>query len=492
MKRAKSWTAILLLAFLWLSLIVNTGSAAETLLKSDFNKENFAKTIDFFDYVRANALLHDFQPSPQNWHAYVYVTYVNKFGLKMLYTGLCNVSFGDQVYLTIPMQTFMMHYKTAEKGRNVLVSSSFIMLLAFNDSEYSIYPDSPDRNDTLWGSLSLGFNFQKWFPNVTLPSLCSKTINYPLTSSEDGYTWSWGMKYTNLTAIWWRTYISPDNHTYSSHPFALTTYDELTFNYTLTIDPSTHKATLTENYVIGRMRDLWIFQGWFIIPFYSHYNSTGCYMYNHKISNETIYQFIERNRIKMSIIEFQNFIMLDHKTECLANGKNVTDNEVFVSNTTISTYSDDGEKIFDTSFGVKENYKLYNFTEDPTETSYQIYEAITRTVQIEGIAKNEILHSHKNVLKCIPLLVANMHPEMLQKAKEKIANITRADYLYIISYSNYSGYRVEHDPVYTVYITTETAPTNQTAKYLIIIVVVAVVIIVAALIVKRRKRENLT
>ena len=43
MKRAKSWTAILLLAFLWLSLIVNTGSAAETLLKSDFNKENFAK-----------------------------------------------------------------------------------------------------------------------------------------------------------------------------------------------------------------------------------------------------------------------------------------------------------------------------------------------------------------------------------------------------------------------------------------------------------------
>ena len=141
---------------------------------------------------------------------------------------------------------------------------------------------------------------------------------------------------------------------------------------------------------------------------------------------------------------------------------------------------------------LRKTIKLYNFTEDPTETSYQIYEAITRTVQIEGIAKNEILHSHKNVLKCIPLLVANMHPEMLQKAKEKIANITRADYLYIISYPNYSGYRVEHDPVYTAYITTETAPTNQTAKYLIIIVVVAVVIIVAALIVKRRKRENLT
>lgn len=46
---------------------------------------------------------------PKNWHAYVYTAYVNKFGLQMLYTGLCNVSFGDQAFLTIPLQTFIMH-----------------------------------------------------------------------------------------------------------------------------------------------------------------------------------------------------------------------------------------------------------------------------------------------------------------------------------------------------------------------------------------------
>jgi len=488
-KKFKKLTTILLLSFLWLSIVVNASSATETLLKSDFNKESFAKTIDFFDYARAYALLHGFQPPSQKWHAYVYVTYVNKFGLKMLYTGLCNVSFNDQVYLTIPMQTLMMHYKTENKSRDALVSSSFIMLLAFNDSEYSIYPNSPDRNDTLWGSLSLGLDLQEVFPNVTFPSLCSKTVTYPLTGSEDGYTWSWGIKYTNLTALWWRTYISPDNHTYSSHPFALTTYDELTFNYTLTIDPSSHKATLTENYVIGRMRDLWVFWGWFIIPFYNHYNGTGCYRYNHKVSNETIYQFIERNKIKISIIEFQNSVLLDHKTKCIADSKNVTDNEVDISRTTVSTYSDDGERIFDASFGAKENYKLYNYTKDPTETSYQIYEAITRTVQIEGIAKNEILNNCKNILKYIPLLVANMHPQMLQKAKEKIANVTRADYLYVISYPNYSGYRVEHDPVYTAYITAETAPTNEIGKYLVIIVIVVVIIAVAAVIIKKRPKK---
>ncbi|MGQ9539052.1 MAG: hypothetical protein ACUVTE_05690 [Candidatus Bathycorpusculaceae bacterium] len=262
----------------------------------------------------------------------------------MLYTGLCNVSFGDQAFLTIPL-----HYKTENKNRDALVSSSFVMLLAFNDTQYSIYPNSPDRNDQLWASFSLGFNLQQIFPNVTFPSLCSKTVTYPLKSSGNGYTWTWGMKYTNLTALWRTT--SLQTTTYNSRPFALTTYDELSFNYTLAINPSTHKAILTETYVIGRMRDLWIFWGWFIVPLYCHYNSTGCYIYNYKLSNETIHQFIERNHIKMSIIEFQNSALLECNTVCLANEKNVTDDEVSVSNATVSTYSDDGEKIFDILWG---------------------------------------------------------------------------------------------------------------------------------------------
>ena len=492
MRYVKNLAAILLVILIQFSVFVQTGLAAETLLKSDFTKESFAKVIDFFEYVRAYALLHGYQTPPKNWHAYVYTAYVNKFGLKMLYTGLCNVSFGDQVFLTIPMQTFIMHYKTENKSRDALVSSSFLMLLAFNDTEYSLYPDSPDRNDNLWASVSLGFNLQQLFPNVTFPSLCSKTEIYPLKSSDNGYTWTWGMKYTNLTALWWRTYISPDNHTYNSRPFALTTYDELTFNYTLTIDPSTHKATLSENYVIGKMRDLWIFWGWFILPLYNHYNATGCYRYNHKISNETIYQFIERNQIKMSIIEFQNSILLDHKTICLADGKNVTDNEVFISNTTVSTYSDDGERIFDTSFGAKETYKLYNYTADPTESSYEVYKALTRTVQIDGIAKNKVLNTHKNILKYIPLFIAHMHPQMLQKAKENIGNITRANYLYVISYPNYSGYRIEHDPIYTAYITAEAASQNQAGKYIIIATVVIIAVLAIAIIARRRKTADST
>jgi len=59
-------------------LLIMTPVSADDLLKTDFEKESFAKTVDYFDYARAWALLHGL-PRPTNfWHANVYMTYVNK------------------------------------------------------------------------------------------------------------------------------------------------------------------------------------------------------------------------------------------------------------------------------------------------------------------------------------------------------------------------------------------------------------------------------
>jgi hypothetical protein len=229
-----------LLAACLSTTLVAVPVSADNLLKTDFQKESFAKTVDYFDYARAWALLHGL-PKPQNyWHAYVYMTYVNKMGLQMLYAGLQNISLANQVFLTIPMQTLLLHYKTENNSRDALVASSFLMLMGFNDTAKSIYPDSPDRNDTLWASFSFGINLKQLFPNATFPVFNSKSEIFPLTCSEDGLTWKWGMKYTNLTALWITTYLTEDNETETSIPWGLATYDELTFNYTLSIDPDTH------------------------------------------------------------------------------------------------------------------------------------------------------------------------------------------------------------------------------------------------------------
>jgi hypothetical protein len=480
--KTRSFLALLLVSVI-LANSLSPILAADTLVAGDFALESWAKNVDYFDYARAFATLHDMVAPPDSWHANVYMTYVNTNGMQVLYSGLSNITANGLTYLTIPMQAFMMHYKTENKSRDVIVASTFLMLLAFNETGDSIHADSPDRNDTLWASFSLGFNFPD---NSTLPALSSKATTIPLTSSADKLRWSWGMRYTNLTAVWWRTWTAPNNHTYNSLPFAITVYDELTFTYNLTISPTTHTAVLTENHVIGRMRDLWRFWGWFIIPLVTHYNSTGAYFLGSKISNETVYDFIQKNQIKMSIVNFQTSIMADHKTVSRSSsGENVTDSENDVGNSSITTYADDGERVFGASFGTKQTYDLYNYTSDTWGT----YNATTRTSKIDGFAKNAGLFVHHiNFLKFLPLLVVNMYPQLYAQAKANIANMTRANYFYITAYPVYSGYKVVHDPTFTAYFTA-TAAAPDTARYGLFILIVAVVAVGVAVVLMRRRKK---
>jgi hypothetical protein len=492
--KTKTLLGILLVCVTLASLVL-PAFAADNLLASDFKEESWAKTIDFFDYARAYATLHGMTEPPSNWHAYLYMTYVNARGLHMLYAGLDNITFGGPASFRIPMQTFMMHYKTNNRTRDVLLASTFLMLLAFSENSSSIYPNSPDIHDTLWASFSFGFDLSAL--NATLPVLNSKTELSPLTHSDDNLTWSWGMKYTNLTAFWWRTWIDPtDPHFDNSGPIAITVYDELTFTYNLTINPTTHNATLIENHVIGRMRHLllkWLPLLWV------HYNSTGKYFLGAKISNETIYDYIQNHQIKMSIVNFQTTILADHETYSkTASGQDATNTETSVTDTSIATYADDGEKICDANFGAKKTYKLYNYTADPTETNYKTYNATARTAKAAGFAGNAgLFRYHIGLMKFLPLLVVNMHPQLFQKAKESITNMTKANYFYLIAYPTYSGYRVVHDPTLTIYLTTSTAPVHPYLGPILIIaaiaavVTVVVVTVVVALTKRRKPRQPL-
>ena len=476
----------ILLVSITLASAIASAFAANTLLASDFQSESWAKTVDFFEYAKAYATIRGLPQPPDSYHAYLYMTYVNTHGLQLLYSGLDNITFGNGAYFNIPMQTFMMHYKTENRSRDVITASTFLMLLAFNETAQTIYPGSPDIGDTLWASFSFGFDLSAL--NATLPVLNSKTERLPLTHSDDNLTWSWGMKYTNLTASWWRTWIDPVNpHFDNSWPIAVTVYDELTFTYTLTINPTLQTATLTENHIIGRMRHLLLK----VLPLlWVHYNSTGEYFLGVKISNDTIYDFIQENQIKMSIVNFQSSVLLDRDTYSLsANGQNVTDADNTVSDSSITNYADDGEKISDVAFGTKKTYKLFNYTADPSENTFDTYDSTTRTCKVGGFAHNTGLFTyHVGLMKFLPLLVYNMHPGLYEKAKETITNMTRANYFYITAYPTYSGYRIEHDPTFTAYLDTSTGLTTQHWGFIIAIGIVAVVIIVAVTIFVRRKK----
>ena len=463
---------------------------ADTLLKDDFLLESFSKTVDFMDYARGYATQNGLQRPPDSYHAYLYTNYINTSGLHLFYAGLDNITYGGGATYRIPMQSFIMHYKTNNRTRDVLLASTFLMLLAFNETSSSTYPDSPDIHDTLWASFSMGFDLTAL--NATLPILNSKTETIPLTHSNDKLEWSWGMKYTNLTALWWRTWIDPINpHFENSWPVAVTVYDELTFTYKLTINPDAHTATLTENHIIGRMRDLLLR----VIPLvWVHYNSTGTYWLGTKIHNDTIHDFIQNNQIKMSIVNFQTSILADHETYSrTTNGQNVTDTETPVTDTSVTTYADDGEKISNADFATKKTYKLFNYTSDPTEQDYTINNATARTAKASGFAGNSGLFVyHMGLMKLLPLVVVHMYPGLYARAVATITNMSRANYFYITGYGNYSGYRVEHDPTVTVYLSTSatSTPPPSNGGIIIVIGITAAVIIIAAAIILRRKPKT--
>jgi hypothetical protein len=391
------------------------------------------------------------------------------------------------------VQNFLEHFKTPN-GKDVLTSSSFIMLLAFNDTGTSKYADSPDVNDNLYASFSLGFDVANITGSSQRPALNSKTTIIPLTTS-DNKTWTWGMKYSNLTAFWWRMFTNPLNPRFEPLPIAITTYEELTFTYKLEVDPTNHKATVTANYVIGRMTNLWLIHWILFWPIVAHFNSTGSYLPNGtKISNTTIYQFLEQQHIKMSIVLFQNSLVLDYTTKSTFNNQNVTDAEINVSNGAIVTEAGN-EDIFKAEFGTKKQYNLYNYTADPTETEYDTYHAVTRTAPRAGYARNPLFSLHVALLKYVPVIFKHIDPSLYQKAINLMCNMTYSDYFYLVSYPKYSGFKVEHDPTYTAYIATPPTPptgttTGQpslTGLFGIIIIAVIVVAVVGTVLVLRKR-----
>ena len=468
-------------------------SAVDTLEPSDFKLKSWSKTIDFLDYVRAYAAQHGKKPPSDDSHAYLHLTYVNVSGMQMVYAGLANITL-NQTSLTIPIQTFMMHYKSKDGLNDVVTASSFIMLLAFSEEDGTVFQQSPDRNDTLYASFSLGCDLREYFGKSTPPELKSKTEIIPLTN-EDDLTWTWGMKYTNLTAIWWKASIDPHKPARDPRPIAISRYDELTFTYSLTLDPETGEATLSMNYVIGKMTDLWVFWWLILIPIPVHYNSTGCYGVRGKVrlSDESIYDFLQSQGIGMSIVQFQSTVVLDHTTYSNSEGTNVTDDDVFVGDSTVSTFASDGERIFDADFSVKKAYNLFNYTADPTETDFTTHTTTTRTCKVAGFARNPIFKVHTFLMKFIPLVVAHMDPELYQQAKDRLLDMSYADYFYAIAYPVYGGNRIEHDPTYTAYcsLTTEephTPPEGPATSQngLVLIVGLAAVAAVAYFILRRR------
>jgi hypothetical protein len=70
----------------------------------------------------------------------------------------------------------------------------------------------------------------------------------------------------------------------------------------------------------------------------------------------------------------------------------------------------------------------------------------------------------------LPLFVAHVDPGLIQQARTGMVSFTVTDYLYIVSYPTWNGYRIVNDPAYTAYF----QPTSTTGVLTAIFLAVAV------------------
>src|SRR3989337_3178685 len=108
-----------LMLILATTAVMKTTTAVDTLTPNDFKLQSFSKTMDFFDFCRTYASTHNKTAPPNNWHAYLYQNYINVSGFQLYYSGLINITAGAGGALTIPVQSFLEHFKTPN-GKDVL------------------------------------------------------------------------------------------------------------------------------------------------------------------------------------------------------------------------------------------------------------------------------------------------------------------------------------------------------------------------------------
>ncbi|MHA1835599.1 MAG: hypothetical protein ACTSYQ_01530, partial [Candidatus Odinarchaeia archaeon] len=398
MKKAKlSILSVAILASL--SLLAVTPALTQPVLPNfqnyighNFNEHYWSTVTDWGpainDFLNQNGM-----SELSNFHINTYNVYINQLGYQLGYIGFINWSIdiaGNTIDGTIPSQAIIQHFRSPA-GKDVFILTEFYTLLAYNDT--GSVDGLPDENDSLWASAS--FSATAMDPTFDADPELRNAMNsfsvetYPLVKSSDNNTWQWGMRYNNLTSVWWDVTL---NDTNSNGIKAVALYDGLTFNYTLTFHPENNTVALSTSYEIGQPTKLWVFDWawtqilpgiWRWVPTINIYNTT---------STPTVTEWLQQQGLSMSILTFHKPVIIGYTNtfQVANNGTHVSPNNFGLINATLALISGN-ERIFDTKFETKPTYDLYDSATDTyNETGL---EAKTAIHPVATFAYNKVLGS---------------------------------------------------------------------------------------------------
>jgi hypothetical protein len=409
---------------------------------------------DYVSYVK-NKTGFTLPDVPSGTHVWVYTVYINSSNSQTFYAGIMNFTSSTTNY-TMPEQ-LLIHHFTTRGGDDAIFAASFSLLMASNTTDNAIY-----GSFTL-GKESLLTQLRAYDPSI--PSLVGKTSIIPLTHSSDNNTWNWGMKYQNLTTIWWRMFFA--NSSYQASPFAVMVFSELSFNYGLTITPSTlsnpaGNITTRVDYIIGNVSAAWDVE---------RYPNGTIY----DVSSEPVHSFL--STMKLSILQHEKTSVYGKQLSTDSNNANAHNASLDVSASSINGKAG-GDLIYSTDFARKRNYTLYA----PAPSTYA---TTTATYPFKGIVDNSIFNDTNRVYALLHRIVSFVPQFFDTKGRSFETTMADADTVYVISYPHWSGYRIVHDPYFAVFTGNAGGAGVGTSGLLIILVVAAALVVTTAFVVIR-------
>lgn len=387
---------------------------------------------------------------PANTHVWAYTVYINLSNSQTFYAGFLNFT-SDKTNFTMPEQ-LLIHHFTTRGGDDALFAASFALLAVSNTTSNAIY-----------GSFTLGMEknlTELRSHDPSIPRIVGKASVIPLTHSLDNSTWNWGMKYQNLTTIWWRMFFA--NNSYQASPFAVMVFSELTFNYGLAIFPSTPanpagNITTRVDYTIGNVTALWK------VEHDASGHITG-------VTSENAHSFLAN--MKLSILEYEKTSVYGKPVS--TDGHDVS---LDVSSSSINGRAGN-DLIYSTDFAKKRNYTLYA----PGPTTYA---TTTVTYPFKGIVDNSIFNDANQVYALLHRVVSFVPQFFDTKGRSFEATMAGADAVYMISYPHWSGYRIVHDPYFAVFTGNAGGAGLETSGLLIILVAAAALVVTTSFVVVR-------
>jgi hypothetical protein len=194
---------------------------------------------------------------------------------------------------------------------------------------------------------------------------------------------------------------------------------------------------------------------------------------------------LAQNAYKLSIVQSHMAVLASTTTSDNTDGGSSVDNnaESDVTHTGVNTVASDNERVFRTDFGVKPSYQLYNYTSG-TQSNYNV---TARTASRPAWGGNPVYGIQNSFMGFLPLFVYHVDPSLFQSARTGMARFTLANYLYIVGYPTWGGFKIANDPAYTAYYQPASNPGFLTAIFIAVAVAAGVGGVFAFLFRRRRQ-----